>query len=50
MRIPQTSVSDQQSTPIDVGHIVMVHDQDHPRGFWMLAKVEKLLTGEDKHV
>ena len=37
-------------SPIDVGDIVVVHDQDHPRGFWKLAKVEKLLTGKDDHV
>ena len=37
-------------SPIDVGDIVVVHDQDHPRGFWKLAKVEKLLTGKDNHV
>ena len=36
--------------PIDVGDIVVVHDQDHPRGFWKLAKVEKLLIGKDNHV
>ena len=29
------------------GDIVIVHDKDHPRGFWKLGKVESLITGHD---
>ena len=32
---------------VKVGDVVLVHDQDHPRGFWKMAKVQKLLTGRD---
>ena len=32
---------------VGVGAIVLVHDQDHPRGFWKMAKVQKLITGRD---
>ena len=35
---------------ISVGDIVIVYDQDHPRGFWKVAKVEKMLSGKDSHV
>ena len=35
---------------ISVGDIVIVHDQDHPRGFWKVAKVERMLSGKDGHV
>ena len=33
-----------------VGDIVLVHDQDHPRMFWRLAKVEKLMESSDNKV
>ena len=35
------------STTVKVGDVVLVHDQDHPRGFWKMAKVQKLITGRD---
>ena len=35
------------STPLKIGDIVVVHDEDNSRGFWKFAKVEKLLTGRD---
>ena len=35
---------------ISIGDIVIVHDQDHPRGFWKVAKVERMLLGKDGHV
>ena len=35
------------STNIRVGDVVLVHDQDHPRGFWKMARVRKLITGRD---
>ena len=38
------------STPVMPGDIVLVHDQDHPRGFWKVARVEKLITGRDELV
>ena len=37
------------STTIKVGDVVLLHDQNHPRGFWKMAKVQKLLTGRDGH-
>ena len=36
--------------PIKVGEVVLLEDQDKPRGFWRLARVEKLLTGKDDKV
>ena len=35
------------SAPVQIGDIVLVHDQDHPRGFWKMARVERLITGRD---
>lgn len=35
------------STPIAVGDIVVVHDEERPRGFWRLARVQDLITGAD---
>ena len=35
---------------ISIGDIVIVHDQDHPREFWKVAKVERVLSGKDGHV
>ena len=29
--------------------MVVVHDHDHPRGFWKIARVEKTLPGKDGH-
>lgn len=37
-------------TPIKVGDVVLLEDQDKPRGFWRLARVEKLLSGKDDKV
>lgn len=33
--------------PIAVGDIVLVHSENKRRGFWKLAKVEDLITGQD---
>ena len=33
--------------PVSVGDVVLVYDEDHPRIFWKLAKVEGLLKGSD---
>ena len=35
---------------ISVGDIVVVHNDDKPRGFWRLARVEDLITGRDGQV
>ncbi len=35
------------SDPVSIGDIVVVHDQDHPRGGWKVAKVERTPTGRD---
>ena len=37
------------TAPVSIGDVVLMHD-DSPRGFWNLAKVEKLITGRDGHV
>ena len=34
--------------PVSVGDIVLMHN-DGPRGFWKLARVEKLIAGKDGH-
>ena len=31
----------------ETGDMVFIHDQDHPRGFWKMAKVLSLITGKD---
>ena len=33
--------------PVSFGDVVLVYDEDHPRIFWKLAKVEGLLKGSD---
>ena len=38
------------SPPINVGDVVLLEDRDKPRGFWRLARVEKLLAGKDDKV
>ena len=35
------------SQEVKIGDIVLVHDDSRPRGFWKLALVEKLVTGQD---
>ena len=42
---PEGSTS--TSTDIRGGDVVLVHDQDHPWGFWKMARVQKLITGRD---
>ena len=42
----QLSIS-RTSAPVKIGDIVLVHDPDRPRGFWKVARVEKLITGRD---
>ena len=32
---------------VNVGDVVLVHDDSQPRGFWKLACVNKLVTGRD---
>ena len=44
------SAKDTVPTPVAVGEIVVVHDEDLPRGFWKLARVESLVTGADRLV
>ena len=29
------------------GDIVLIHDQDQPRGFWKMGQVESLIVGRD---
>eukprot|EP00731_Ephydatia_muelleri_P005954 Em0003g202a len=35
---------------IALGDIVLVHDDNHPRTFWRLGRVEQLIQGSDGHV
>ena len=35
---------------ISVGNIVVVHDENLPRGLWRLGKVEELIVGADGNV
>ena len=35
---------------VKVGDIVLVHDQDNPRGFWKMARVQELIIGRDHRV
>ena len=37
----------QHSSPVREGDIVVVRDPDLPRGFWKIARVTRLLTGND---
>ena len=34
---------------VSVGDVVIVHDEDQPRGKWRIGKVEALVTGSDGH-
>ena len=45
-----TGLTSGSHPPVTVGDIVLVHDQDHPRTFWRLAKVEKLIESSDNKV
>ena len=38
------------ASPIAVGDIVIVHDENQPRGLWKLGKVEELMPGADGNV
>ena len=33
-----------------IGDVVIVHNEDQPRGKWRIGKVEALVTGSDGHV
>ena len=39
--------SSNTSPVVKVGDVVLVHNQDHPQGFWKMAQVQKLLTGRN---
>ena len=38
------------SNLISVGDIVIIHEENRPRGLWKLGRVEELLKGNDGHV
>ena len=42
--------SDVTDGPITVGDIVIIHDENLPRGLWKLGRVEKLMVGTDGKV
>ena len=33
--------------PVSIGDIVLIHDEDHPRIFWKMGKIEDLIKGAD---
>ena len=37
------------TSPLSVGDVVLVHDDNQPRGFWRLACVKSLIEGNDGH-
>ena len=41
------SAKDTVPAPVAVGDMVVVHDENLPRGLWKLAQVERLVTGAD---
>ena len=43
-------MSDVTDIPITVGDIVIIHDENLPRGLWKLGRVEKLMVGTDGKV
>ena len=38
---------DPTPAPVKPGDVVAVHDEGHPRAFWKLARVKKLIVGRD---
>ena len=36
-----------KGTDVEIGDVVVVHSENHPRGFWKLAQVEQTITGHD---
>ena len=39
-----------ESSTVEVGDIVLVHDKDHPQTFWKMARVEELIRSRDNQV
>ena len=37
----------EDASPVSVGDLVVIHDDNQPRGFWKLGKVEQVMTGRD---
>ena len=37
------------ASPLKVGDVVLIHDDNQPRGFWRLACVKSLIEGNDGH-
>ena len=35
---------------MSVRDLVLVHDQDHPRGLWKLAMIKSVMKGSDDHI
>ena len=35
------------AAPVEVGDVVVVHNDNQPRGFWKLARVKRTITGRD---
>lgn len=39
--------SNKEAPLIKTGDVVLIHDSNKPRGFWRLARIERLLAGKD---
>lgn len=44
---PRQRNTEKSQKSVKTGDMVLVHDPDHSRGFWKLAKVEHLITDKD---
>ena len=42
--------ADAPTADVKPGDIVLIHDQEHPRGFWKMGQVESLIVGRDGRV
>ena len=39
-----------KASPVSVGDVVLIHDDNKPRGFWRLGCVKNLINGSDGHI
>ena len=46
----QVTLTDKNALLIQTGDVVVIHEKDKPRGFWRIARVERLLTDRDGKV
>ena len=43
-------VTNKEAPIVKMGDVVVIHDEDKPRGFWRLTRVQKLLAGKDSEI